>query len=242
MIGKSITELDSVDSTNNYIAKAIEAGNYVWGTAILAHFQTNGRGQRAASWQSDKGLNILFSFALPLIAFDRRAYFSVSRAISLGIVETLKPLTDAKVQIKWPNDILADQKKIAGILIENKLGDQPAAICGIGLNVNQTEFSNLSRATSLKLLSGKDFDKSKCLNNLLSNLNLEWNALYSGDFRDQKSRYETELFGMSKSIPFKKGRLYGEGVITGTTEDGRLLFKTSDELKAYLPKSIKLLY
>ncbi|MGB6035371.1 MAG: biotin--[acetyl-CoA-carboxylase] ligase, partial [Cryomorphaceae bacterium] len=198
MIGKSITELDSVDSTNNYIAKAIEAGNYRWGTAILAHFQTNGRGQRAASWQSDKGQNLTFSFALPLTAFDSRAYFSVSRAISLGIVETLKPLAGIKVQIKWPNDILADQKKIAGILIENKLGDQPAAICGIGLNVNQTEFSKLSRATSLKLLSEKDFDKRKLLIELLSNLNREWEALASGDFRDQKSRYEAELFGMSQ--------------------------------------------
>ena len=242
MIGKSITELDSVDSTNNYIAKAIEAGNYLWGTAILAHFQTNGRGQRAATWQSDASLNLTFSFALPLIDFDSQAYFSISRAISLGIVKTLKPQTSAKVQIKWPNDILAEGKKIAGILIENKVGDEPAAICGVGLNVNQVEFPNLSRATSLKLLSRKEYDRRAFLNELLSNLNREWEALDSGDFRDQKSRYETELFGMSQSIPFEKAGRQGKGVIMGTTDDGRLLFKSDEEIKAYLPKTIKLLY
>jgi len=242
MIGKSITELDSVDSTSNYIAKSIEAGNYSWGTAILAHFQTDGRGQRAATWQSDSGLNLTFSFALPLNGFDSRAYFSVSRAISLGIVKTLKASVDNVIQIKWPNDILADRKKIAGILIENKLGENPAAICGIGMNVNQKEFDDLPHVTSLIRLSGKNFDKMHVLKELLFNLNQEWELLVSGDFRDQKSRYEAELFGNSQTIRFRENGLIEEGEIAGTTEDGRLLIRRNDVGKAYLPKSIKLLY
>ena len=161
MIGKSITELDSVDSTNNYIAKALDSGEYRWGTAILAHFQTNGRGQRAATWQSDNRQNLTFSFALPLKGFDSRAYFSISRAISLAILHTIRPYFNHEALIKWPNDILVDQKKIAGILIENKLTKNPAAICGIGLNINQTVFADLAQVTSLKLLTGASFDNRR---------------------------------------------------------------------------------
>jgi BirA family biotin operon repressor/biotin-[acetyl-CoA-carboxylase] ligase len=242
MIGNSITELESVDSTSNYIAKAIDAGNYLWGTAILAHFQTNGRGQRATHWQSDNGQNLTFSFALPLSGFDSRAYFSVSRAISLSILETLKTFLSGDVHIKWPNDILVDQEKISGILIENKLSENPAAICGIGLNINQIEFPNLSHVTSLKLLTGEEFDKRRVLEVLLVNLNLEWDILSKGDFRNQKSRYESELFGLNQMIQFEENGFKIKGQIIGTTEDGRLLLKTEGIEKAYLPKSIKLLY
>jgi BirA family biotin operon repressor/biotin-[acetyl-CoA-carboxylase] ligase len=242
MIGKSITELESVDSTSNYIAKAIDAGNYLWGTAILAHFQTNGRGQRSSHWQSDNGQNLTFSFALPLSGFDSRAYFSVSRAISLSIVKSINTFLSGDVQIKWPNDILVDQKKISGMLIENKLSNNPVAICGIGLNINQTEFPNLPHVTSLKLLTGKEFDKQCVLEELLVNLNHEWDILSKGDFRNQKSRYESELFGLNQVIQFQENGSKSEGQIVGTTKDGRLLVKTEGADKAYLPKSIKLLY
>jgi BirA family biotin operon repressor/biotin-[acetyl-CoA-carboxylase] ligase len=242
MIGKSIIELDSVDSTSNYIAKAIDAEEYDFGTAILAHFQTDGRGQRAATWQSDKNQNLTFSFALPLSGFDTRAFFSVSRAIGLSIVSTLKVYCKGDVNIKWPNDILVNQKKIAGILIENKLGASPAAICGIGLNINQMEFPKMPHVTSLKLLGGKEIDKYRVLQDLLINLNLEWELLSKGDFRNQKSRYEAELFGLNQSVQFEENNSGKNGRIVGTTEDGRLLLQTDGEEKAYLPKSIKLYY
>jgi BirA family biotin operon repressor/biotin-[acetyl-CoA-carboxylase] ligase len=242
MIGKTITELDFVDSTNNYIAKALDTGNYEWGTAILAHFQTHGRGQREARWQSAERQNLTFSFALPLSGFDSRAYFSVCRIISLGIVRTLKDLTLENVRIKWPNDILVDRKKIAGILIENKLGKNPAAICGIGLNVNQTLFSELPSATSLHLQKDKKFDIKAVFNSLLKNLNEEWINLSTGDFRDLKSRYESQLFGLQETIDFEESGSLQSGRIIGTTEDGRLKIKTANQEKAFLPKGIKLLY
>lgn len=242
MIGKIITEFDSVDSTSNYIAKAIEEGNYEWGTAILAHFQTNGRGQRAATWQSREGQNLTFSFALPLSGFNPKAYFSLSRAISLAIHKTVKALAHGAVRIKWPNDILLDQKKISGILIETKSGSQPMAICGIGLNVNQTEFSDLPDSTSLKLVVGEEFDLNRVLSVLLDNLNAEWDTLINGDFRNQRERYEAELFGMNEKIFFREKGLVLEGRIVGTTEDGRLLIERNGCQRAFLPMSIKLLY
>lgn len=242
MIGHSIIELDSVDSTSNYIAKALETGNYRWGTAIMAHFQTNGRGQRATSWQSEGGKNLTFSFALPLNDFDSRAYFSISRAISLGISRTIRCLVEADVRIKWPNDILANQKKIAGVLIETKSGENQAAVCGIGLNVNQTAFPNLPHVGSLKLLSGKAFDVRKVLDQLLENLNSEWEMLHQGDFRNQQSRYESELYGLNKSHSFEENGSIFQGEITGTTADGRLRILSKGVEIACQPKSIKILY
>jgi len=242
MIGKSITELDSVDNTNNYIAKAIEGGEYRWGTAIMAHFQSDGRGQRGASWQSAKGKNLTFSFALPLEDFDSRAFFNVSRIISLALVNTLRQLNAEKVQIKWPNDILVDRKKVAGILIENKLSKNPAAICGIGLNVNQTEFIDLPQATSLSLQRSQSFDLPQIFNLLLINLNKEWSALSSGDFRNLKADYDRELFSLNENIDYEVNGEMRTGLIVGTTADGRLIIKTKNQEKAFLPKGLKLLY
>lgn len=242
MIGKSITKLNSVDSTSNYIAKAIDEGDYVWGTAILAHFQTNGRGQRAAHWQSGIGQNLTFSFALPLKGFDSRSFFSVSRAISLSLVKTISSLIDGEVRIKWPNDILVDNQKIAGILIENRLGSDPAAICGIGLNINQSEFRDLPHATSLKKKSGMHFEIRLVLLELLKNLNVEWETLSFGDFRNQRGRYEADLFGLNQTLDYEENGTVKKGQIVGTTEDGRLVIQTGTEENAFLPKSIKLRY
>ena len=148
MIGNSIISLDSVDSTNNYIAKAIQAGTYDWGTAILAHFQTHGRGQREAIWQSASSQNLTFSFGLELEAFDPRSFFTLSRAVSLALYQYLFDTLGDAVKIKWPNDMLFNQKKIAGILIENRVAKTPFAICGIGLNVNQTNFEAITTEIS----------------------------------------------------------------------------------------------
>lgn len=242
MIGKSIIELDSVDSTSNYIAKGLDEGDYEWGTAILAHFQTNGRGQRAAHWQSDNGQNLTFSFALPLKGIDSRAFFSVSRAICLSLVKTISSIVEGDIRIKWPNDILVDRQKIAGILIENRLGKNPAAICGIGLNINQSDFRDLPHATSLKKVSGKKFEVRLVLLELLEHLNLEWEILSSGDFRTQQGRYEAHLFAINQMVEYQENDQVKKGLIIGTTQDGRLSIQTETKKEAFLPKSIKLFY
>ncbi|MCH2214437.1 MAG: biotin--[acetyl-CoA-carboxylase] ligase [Flavobacteriales bacterium] len=242
MIGDSIIILNSVDSTSNYIAKAISAGRYNWGTAILAHFQTNGRGQREAIWQSAPGRNLTFSFALRLEGFDPRSFFTLSRGVSLALYQCLFDELGEGVKIKWPNDLLYNRKKIAGILIESRIAKTPYAICGIGFNVNQTNFGSMTKATSLKIETTQTFSIEVVLQKLLRFLNEEWKILNQGDFRTQKIRYDERLFGINQSISFKiQGRSY-EGLIKGTSQEGQLIVEIEGRHHSFQPKEIKLDY
>ena len=242
MIGNSIITLDSVDSTNNYIAKAIQAGTYDWGTAILAHFQTHGRGQREAIWQSASGQNLTFSFGLELESFDPRSFFTLSRAVSLAIYQYLFDELGEGVRIKWPNDILVNRKKIAGILIENRVAKTPFAICGIGMNVNQTNFEAMAKVTSLNLETGRAFMVEEVLQDLLSYLNQEWEILSHGDFRTQQGLYEERLYGMNQKVNFVIDGEQQIGHIIGTSPDGQLLVEVNGQKRNFQPIEIILEY
>ncbi|MFI5220658.1 MAG: biotin--[acetyl-CoA-carboxylase] ligase, partial [Bacteroidia bacterium] len=119
-IGKYIIRLETVDSTNNYAAALISKSKPAEGTAIMADFQDYGRGQRETIWESENGKNLLVSFILyPQI--DTADYFLLNECFSLAVREVIEDITGLDVKIKWPNDILVNNKKIAGILIENSI-------------------------------------------------------------------------------------------------------------------------
>lgn len=152
--------VDSCDSTNTAIRSVLEGAT---GRTVALHAvsQTAGRGQRGNVWESDPGQNITLSIALAPPALSPSRHFLISESTAVAVVDFLKSHIDTSlhtIRIKWPNDILVDDKKIAGILIENSLDPKGIinfSIIGIGLNINQTLFSSfIPRATSLKLLSG----------------------------------------------------------------------------------------
>jgi len=243
MIGDEIHEFEQLDSTNKYVAKTLERGQYDFGTVILAHFQSEGVGQRGAPWQSAARENLTFSFGLPLAGFDPRRYFLLSMAISLALVDTLRALLNTEeVFVKWPNDVFVEGGKVAGILIESTVGENSRAICGIGLNVNQTEFQNLPEATSMKCLSGVEFSIKEVLRTLLKNLNSEWHALSMGDFRTLPDRYRSVLLGYQKTVTAVKP----EGSINVFVEDveldGRLVVRMDGETHRVSPKMLKLVF
>lgn len=137
-----IITLDSVDSTNTYLAR--NCAGMPAGTVVCALSQTAGRGQRGNSWESAPGANITMSLLLRPAGLLPARQFIISQAVSLAIVETLDPLVgDHTVSIKWPNDIYVDDSKICGILIENAVSASSGierSIVGIGVNVNQRRF------------------------------------------------------------------------------------------------------
>ena len=111
---------------------------------VVADYQTEGRGQREKKWQSVKNKNLLFSLYIsPDDCFvDQKIYFNI--ITSLSIVYTLdKYIKDSEIQIKWPNDILVNNHKISGILIESTVLKEKIKkiIIGIGININQVRFS-----------------------------------------------------------------------------------------------------
>lgn len=140
MIGQKIVHLESVDSTNNYTANVFKDGSIEHGTVILADIQTNGRGQRGNTWQSDAFDNITMSIAFDPNLCKINNLISLNHITSIALFNFISSYCD-NVKIKWPNDILVNENKIAGILIESQFsGNKMQSVIGIGLNVNQVDF------------------------------------------------------------------------------------------------------
>ena len=143
-----IIKLDAIDSTNAYLKQISSAETLEDYTVITAKQQTNGRGQMGKHWHSKAGENLTFSVFKRLngLSFSNQFYLSI--VIALALHKTLTLYNVPNLFVKWPNDILSANKKIAGILIENvvKQNKLDYSIIGIGLNVNQTIFNDLSKA------------------------------------------------------------------------------------------------
>lgn len=150
-----IIELPQVASTNTYVKQ--HAASLPDGALVHTPCQSAGRGQKGNSWESEPGKNLTFSLLLKRPHVDVKRQFAISEAVSLAIVEALDELTP--LHIKWPNDIYADDRKLAGILIEHDLDADGIVhtVVGVGLNVNQTVFrSDAPNPVSLAQLTGRE--------------------------------------------------------------------------------------
>ncbi len=146
---------DSVGSTNSVLS-SLESATH--GTVVIATEQTAGRGQRGNSWEAAPGMNITMSIRLEPQAISPRDQFVISEVVALGVANILDMLApDARISVKWPNDIYAGDRKIAGILIENTIAGSRivASVAGIGVNINQERFvSDAPNPVSLFQLTG----------------------------------------------------------------------------------------
>ena len=159
-----IIHLDSIDSTNNYAMQLIDANKAQHGLTIVAQSQTGGKGQRGKTWIDAPGQSLLMSIiTTPQRAIREQFVFNAS--VAVAIVKVLQYLNNYwDIRIKWPNDIIINDKKAGGILIENVLrgSNWAYSVIGLGLNVKQEHFStDLPHATSLKIASGSDFEIAK---------------------------------------------------------------------------------
>lgn len=164
-----IIELDLTDSTNNYAMQLIDGNKAHPGLTIVANQQTAGKGQRGRTWVDTPGQSLLMSMiVVPKHSLGDQFIFNI--AVATAIVNELQQLDEHwKVQVKWPNDIIINDKKAGGILIENVLrgSNWSYSVVGLGLNILQPSFPyDLPHATSLKIASGREFDKRTILNTL----------------------------------------------------------------------------
>ncbi len=155
----SFVILDSVDSTNNYAMGIVHSGTAAHGNAYFALEQTEGRGRRGKAWKSTKGENIILSIVGDTSFLMVQHRFNLIAAVSLGCMDLLKLYVKENIKIKWPNDLFHNDTKAGGILIENVIKGKvwQWAVIGIGINVNQTEFSPdiAYHSISLKQINGK---------------------------------------------------------------------------------------
>ena len=208
--------------------------------------QTNGRGQMGTAWNSKEGQNLTVSVFKDISFLKIEQHFFISIVTSLALLKTLRTFSITRLSIKWPNDILSENLKVCGILIENiiKQNNFNASIIGIGLNVNQTVFNNLPRASSLKLITGHVYHLDEVLHELIKNLKFYFDKLEQKDYKPLKKEYESFLFRKNKPSTFKdsEGNMF-TGFIKKITNSGNLQILLEDEIvKEFDLKEITLLY
>ena len=233
-----IRKLHTIDSTNTYLkdwARKELLENF---TTVVATKQTQGRGQRGNYWLSEEGKNLTFSILIRVSNFKATRQFELNQAVSLGLLKALQKniladeLAFLNLQVKWPNDIMAENKKIAGILIENTLNKQHIkhSIVGIGLNVNQTNFpSTLPVASSLKNNTQKEFDLEKLLHEIILAIKETCSALEQGKSLEKEYLKNLYLFDAKANYKDANNQIF-EGKITGITPEGKLQICTTDNV------------
>ena len=164
--------ISETDSTNRWLRerKAFTGDGAEPDMVVVADYQTAGRGCGTNSWESERGSNLLFSILLHPNGIKANQQFLISEMIALALAETIAKRVGEGVSIKWPNDIYWHDRKLCGILIEQRLsGDSIVeSIIGVGLNVNQTVFvSNAPNPVSIKQITGQETDRKELLEEIL---------------------------------------------------------------------------
>ena len=238
--------LAEAKSTNTYVAE--QASHLPHGAVVYTYRQTQGRGQKGNSWESEPEKNLAFSFLLknPGIAPSRQFY--ISEAVSIAVAEMLSQMVPDGIRIKWPNDIYFHDQKICGILIENTLcGNAIAhAIIGIGINVNQERFvSDAPNPVSLKNITGDDYDLEKLLREVNERIErlTDFSQADEEALRQLHARYISRLYradGKAHQWQLPTGECF-EGVIVDVHPDGLLSIRhtATGEIGKYYFKEVK---
>lgn len=240
-----LIKLDAIDSTNDFLKSLSSQDELENFTVVTAENQTKGKGQMGEKWSSEKGKNLIMSVLVKDFLFDNEQVFNLSIVVSLAVLETLKSLNIPDLCIKWPNDIMSYNKKIGGILIENTLKSDGriVSVVGIGINVNQTNFEELPRGSSLAVISGKTFDKND-LTILITEKIKEKTELWKTTSSVFWEDYFNSLFKKGIPMPFKNLQDKNfMGIIQGVSSIGKLqVLLEDDSVSEFEIKEIQMLY
>ncbi len=233
MIGNKIISLAETASTNKYATELIKNNTAIEdGTIVLTHHQTAGRGTGDNHWESEKGKNLTLSIISFPTFLPIEKQFMMNKVVSLAVFDMVCILTKGKEteKIKWPNDIYAGNKKIAGILIENAIMGENFQyfISGIGININQEYFiSNAPNPVSLKNITGEDHDLKECLSILCSCFENRYKELINSENKQLDDDYYTSLYRLNENASFIYNEQAIQARITGITAQGKLLLETN---------------
>ncbi|HHJ10773.1 MAG TPA: biotin--[acetyl-CoA-carboxylase] ligase [Bacteroidetes bacterium] len=217
--------LDEVESTQQTARAWLQEERIRKETIIASRFQKAGKGRGNNTWISEKGKNLLLTWVLFPNFLKPEQQFSLSIAMSLAVADLVAAYVLGDC-IKWPNDIYVGKEKIAGILVENDIqGDRfVSALIGIGLNVNQTEFpASLPNPVSLKSITGKTYDMSLLLDQLITLFRKRYETLKSGYEKELKEEYTERLYLYNKKTLCQTPEGEMRVRITGIDSYGRLL-------------------
>lgn len=196
-------------------------------TAILALHQTAGKGQRGRHWQTAPGENITMStvFDASALASVARFPFLLSATAALGCYDFFKDLQVQDVTIKWPNDVYIGDRKAGGILIENILKGSSVdwSITGTGINLNQEHFEGLSKATSIRLSTGKNYDVVEMGRILRDKLSFRFSELSTTPPAQIMAEYNGHLYKAHAEVKLKKNNIIFSARILRVSSEGELV-------------------
>lgn len=238
IVSINLVKIHATGSTNEELKFRFRESELPNLTTVYTSHQTAGKGQMGARWESEPFKNLTFSILVtdfPVNLDD----FKLNKLITVALVEWLRIKLQIQAVIKWPNDILSVRHKLAGLLIENiyKGNQRAGTVVGIGLNVNQKEFSNLPKAISLYQITGKEYDIEELLIDFLNHLKLTLKKPH-----ECISRYERHLFKYHQEAQFRSGGAVFSAIVKGVDENGKLLLQQEEQLKHYDLKEVEWIY
>jgi BirA family biotin operon repressor/biotin-[acetyl-CoA-carboxylase] ligase len=240
-----LIKLDAIDSTNEFL-KGLSSNQILENfTVVTAESQTKGKGQMGSVWDSEPSKNLIMSILVKDFTTNINQIFDINIAVSVSIIQVLEKLNIPELSIKWPNDIMSYNKKVGGILIENSIKSDGSinSIAGLGLNVNQMNFENLPKASSLALICNSTFDKEEILIKIVERLeqNIQsWNQ--NSDLL--WAEYTNKLFKIGIPMPFEdQNKQNFMGIIQGVSPIGKLkILLENDLVSEFDIKEIEMLY
>ncbi|MGH2665217.1 biotin--[acetyl-CoA-carboxylase] ligase [Flavobacterium sp.] len=241
-----VIKLDAIDSTNDFLKGLSQTQNMENFTIVTANSQTKGKGQMGSSWQTERGKNLITSILIRDTLTSIEGIFVLNIAVALAIIGALKKYKIPHLFIKWPNDIMAENKKIAGILIENSIKENGRidSIVGIGLNVNQTNFENLPKASSLKNHMNLDFDIESLLESIVSEIQTNVEKIRNNETEFLWKKYTANLFRKDSPTVFEdQNSIKFMGLIQRVNSDGKLeILLEDDSVKQFGIKEVTMIY
>lgn len=238
-----LIKLNATSSTNDFLKQLAVSQPLSNFTVVWADVQTNGRGQMGAEWVTEASKNLTFSVLLNDLVVKVEDLFTLNVMIANAVLEALKVYNLTNIWVKWPNDILSYNKKIAGILVENniKADGSIQSIVGIGINLNQTNFDLFPQGSSVFKQYQIVLDKEDLLTKIVGFLDV---ALKNFDKEKAWGFFHENLFRKDMVSTFEDvdGKLFS-GIIKKVNHHGQLEVQLeNDDLQCFNLKQIKLLY
>ncbi|MDD2510115.1 MAG: biotin--[acetyl-CoA-carboxylase] ligase [Syntrophomonas sp.] len=244
-LGWNLQLFPELDSTNEMAKKLIIEGQATEGTVIISRQQSRGKGRRGRSWQSPRG-GLWFSVILrPELALQEVVLLPL--VFALAISRALESFLSAGVQIKWPNDVYINGKKVAGILLElsGELEQADYLVAGIGINVNFDRTSLpegvANIATSLAEESGNYHQMDEILLRVLQSIEGYYCKFLENGFEDIRKEYKSRCLHLGKMIRLDTPRGSLEGINVDIDEQGNLIIDAGDRIEHLTTGDVALL-
>ena len=222
-INYKIQYIETIESTNQYSWNLITK-NIKNATVVITKNQTNGKGQRENKWFSSPNKSLTFSI---IMKANKKYDEMLSLKTGISVIDGIKKNTSIDCHLKWPNDIMINEKKLGGILIEKKKDN---IVIGIGINVNEDlEHINplvKKYSTSLKIMSNLSIQLEKLLANILNEF--EYNY-YQKNYKKIIKTWEKNCCHINKNITFNKDYKIISGKFAGLANNGNAIINIDGE-------------